>query len=168
MSLTLNKKATVDHLVLLRKENKKTYLAQVKSIDDLAIRYLTIPEYKESILIKALLVKNGTSGDFVKFLSGIISCDLLSKLLNISKSNLALYYKKKSLNKYQTESILGFTKIWSELMTLFKNRSDVVNKWLTKEKATLCGYAPINLMDTEAGRQSVLNIIYQVKTGDLS
>lgn len=169
--LSSTPKSTMEYLTFLRESNEKSCLGlgvQNKNIDVLAMSYLIIPQYKESALVTALLVRDGITGEFIKILSNIIPKDVLAKLLNISKKSLSNQYKRKSLNKLQTESVVGFIKIWSELMSLFKNRDDVVTQWLIKEKGPLCGNSPINLMDTGPGREAVSDMIYRVKTGDLS
>jgi len=160
-----------DYLTSFREKNDKACLelyGQINHIDDVALSYLMLPKFKSPILVTALLVRNGISGEFIKILSNIIPKDLLITILNTSKKNLSYQYKRKSLNKSQTESVIGFIKIWSELMVLFKNRSDLVNQWLTKEKPPLCGNAPVNLISTGPGREAVSDMLYRIKSGDLS
>jgi uncharacterized protein (DUF2384 family) len=160
-----------DYLISSREKNDKTCIelyGQINHIDDVALSYLMFPKFKSPILVTALLVRNGISGEFIKILSNIIPKDLLITILSTSKKNLSYQYKRKSLNKLQTESVIGFIKIWSELMVLFKNRSELVNLWLIKEKIPLCGNAPITLISTGPGREAVSDMLYRIKTGDLS
>jgi len=160
-----------DYLISSREKNDKPCLelyGQINHIDDVALSYLMLPKFKSPILVTALLVRNGISGEFIKILSNIIPKDVLITILSTSKKNLSYQYKRKSLNRSQTETVLGFIKIWSELMVLFKNKNDAVIQWLIKGKGPLCGKAPIDLMDTGPGREAVSDMVYRVKTSDLS
>lgn len=166
-----SKSPAIDYLTKYREKNDKPcseLCDQINHIDEVAMSYLMIPKFKSPILLTALLIRNGITGGFVKILSNIIPKDLLANILNISRTKLSYQYKRKSLNKSQTESVVGFIKIWSELMILFKNKNEVVIQWLIKGKGPLCGKAPIDLMDTGPGREAVSDMIYRVKTSDLS
>lgn len=163
--------SAIDYLTSLREKNDKSDLDlcdQINHIDDVAMSYLMIPTFKGSLLVTALLINSGISGQFVKTLSNIIPKDLLAKVLSTPKVNLSHQYKRKSLNHSRTESVVGFVKIWSELMVLFKNRSELVNQWLVNEKIPLGGNSPISLIDTTPGREVISDIIYRIKSGDLS
>ncbi|WP_426370258.1 hypothetical protein [Pseudocolwellia sp. HL-MZ7] len=160
-----------DYLTIFRENNNKQISelnGQINNIDDVALSYLLFPKFNIPILVTALLVRNGISGEFIKTLSNIIPKDMLVTVLSISKKNLSYQYRRKSLNKSQTESVIGFIQIWSELMILFKNRSELVNQWLIKEKLPLCGNAPIALISTGPGREAISDMLYRIKTGDLS
>jgi len=172
LKLSSSPKSSMEYLTLIRGENTKkvdkNLVTESKDIDVLAINYLTMPQFKESNLVTAVLLKEGMSGELIKILSNIIPKEMVAKILNISMTNLSHQYKRKSLDKAQTESVVGFLKIWSELMSLFKNQNETVIKWLNKEKGPLCGNTPMSLMDTASGREAVLDMIYRIKTGDFS
>jgi uncharacterized protein (DUF2384 family) len=170
--LSFSPKLSIEYLISLRNESinnlNHNFDIETKSIDVLAIKHLIIPQYKESFLLTALLLKSSLSSEVFKIISNITPKDMLAKILNISIASLNNQYIKTSLNKTQTESVLGFIKIWSELMVLFKNRNKNVNHWLCNVKEPLCGNTPISLMDTAHGREVVSDMIYRIKTGDLS
>lgn len=139
-----------------------------KDADSLAISYLSIPNFTEDSLSTALLLNSGISGRVVKVLSNLVPKEMVAIVLGISMTNLSNQYKRKSLDLAQTESIVGFYQIWSELMSQFKERNDIVVSWLSKPKRPLGNKAPIELMNSGAGRESVLSMIDRMKTGDFS
>jgi len=58
--------------------------------------------------------------------------------------------------------------VLDELMYLFKNNEQQVMIWLTSDKAPLCDVSPLSLLDSRAGKEKVLDMIYRIKTGDFS
>lgn len=165
-------KSSMEYLTLIRDTNElkgqDTPGSAPQDIDLLAMNYLTIPRFKGTDLMTALLLKEGISGKLVKILSNVIPKEMVATILNISMTNLSHQYRRKALDKSQTESIVAFLNIWNELMSLFQGRNDVVIEWLSNEKSPLCDNKPINLMDTASGREAVKDLIYRIKTGDLS
>jgi hypothetical protein len=103
-----------NYLISSREKNDNACIelfGQINHIDDVAMSYLMLPKFKSPILVTELLVRNGISGEFIKILSNIITKGLLNTILNTSKKNLSYQYKRKSLNKSQIESVIGFIKI---------------------------------------------------------
>lgn len=58
--------------------------------------------------------------------------------------------------------------IYSELSGLFKGNDEIISKWLQTPKAFLVNEAPIDMLNTERGIASILDLIHRIQTGDLS
>jgi hypothetical protein len=58
--------------------------------------------------------------------------------------------------------------IYRELLKLFKDNDEVIAKWLKTPKTCLENKSPIEVLDTEAGLEPILDLIERIKTGDLS
>ncbi|MFS1427307.1 antitoxin Xre/MbcA/ParS toxin-binding domain-containing protein [Vibrio splendidus] len=137
-------------------------------VDALAFNYMLIPTVRVSSLNTALLLNQGINGKIIKALSNIIPKDMLARILSVSQTNLSNQYRKKELDKSQSEATVEFLNIWSELMTLFGDDVDLVKEWLVGKKRPLCDKAPVELMDIASGRKAVLEMIDRIKTGDFS
>lgn len=55
-----------------------------------------------------------------------------------------------------------------EIMQLFKNDEEQSLIWLTKSKLPLCNETPLSLIGSKEGKEKVIDMIYRIKTGDLS
>jgi len=58
--------------------------------------------------------------------------------------------------------------IYRELLELFKDNDEVIAKWLKTPKAFLENKSPIEILDSGAGLEQILDLIERIKTGDLS
>jgi uncharacterized protein (DUF2384 family) len=58
--------------------------------------------------------------------------------------------------------------LYNELFTLYKGDETVISDWLCTPKTFLESKAPIDLLDTQLGLESILDFIHRLKTGDLS
>lgn len=140
----------------------------VPTINSVALSYLMIPSFQATDLEKALALTHGVQGAFIKFLASIVPKEFVARLLDVSLTNLSNQYRRKELSKTQSESVIDFVHIWSELMVLFKDQNELVTEWLRKPKRPLMNKAPIELMDSASGRRSVLDMIERIKYGDFS
>ena len=58
--------------------------------------------------------------------------------------------------------------LYEELMSLFKYNEEQALKWLSKTKAPLCDVTPLSLIGNKKGKEKVMDMIYQIQTGDMS
>jgi hypothetical protein len=58
--------------------------------------------------------------------------------------------------------------IYRELSELFNGNEEVITKWLKTPKSFLQSKAPVEILDTDCGLASTLDLIGRLKTGDLS
>lgn len=56
--------------------------------------------------------------------------------------------------------------VYSQLSTLFKSNDEIIAKWLQTPKTLLENKAPIEMLNTEHGIESILDLIKRLKTGD--
>lgn len=57
--------------------------------------------------------------------------------------------------------------LYTELMTLFKEEAQALI-WLINPKAPLCDQTPISLLGDSEGKEKVMEMLYRIKTGDMS
>lgn len=55
-----------------------------------------------------------------------------------------------------------------ELSKLFNGNEEVIEKWLNTPKPFLQSKAPIEILETKPGLESILDLINRIKKGDLS
>ncbi|AKO77482.1 hypothetical protein EN12_20130 [Vibrio cholerae] len=167
-------KSPASSLAYLKQVRESQYTASdlvfegFTDIDALAFNYMLVPTLRVSSLNTALLLTQGLNGKIIKALSNIIPKDMLAKTLSVSQTNLSNQYRKKELDKTQSEATVEFLHIWSELMILFGDDTELVKEWLVGKKRPLCGKAPVDLMDIAVGRKAVLEMIDRIKMGDFS
>jgi uncharacterized protein (DUF2384 family) len=58
--------------------------------------------------------------------------------------------------------------LYDELFIFYKGDEAVISNWLRTPKPFLEDKAPIDLLDTQLGLESILDLINRLKTGDLS
>jgi hypothetical protein len=69
--------------------------------------------------------------------------------------------------KEELDNLLkDFPETKKELTELFKSRVEISLRWLTLPKPQLCGASPSSLLKNEEAK--VIDLIYRIKTGDLS
>ncbi|MGI2227226.1 hypothetical protein [Shewanella frigidimarina] len=62
--------------------------------------------------------------------------------------------------------LINHDDVKKEVLALFKGRCDVALQWLNQTKPQLLGVSPISIIDTD--KQRILDLIFQIKTGDMS
>jgi hypothetical protein len=62
--------------------------------------------------------------------------------------------------------LINHDDVKKEVLVLFNGRCDVALQWLNQKKPQLLGVSPISIIDTD--KQRILDLIYQIKTGDMS
>ena len=58
--------------------------------------------------------------------------------------------------------------LYDELFIFYKGDEAVISNWLCTPKPFLEDNAPIDILNSELGLESILDLIYRLKTGDLS
>ncbi|WP_372779898.1 antitoxin Xre/MbcA/ParS toxin-binding domain-containing protein [Litorivivens sp.] len=93
--------------------------------------------------------------------------ELFAKILEVKSANLNRFYRRKRLNKTDSESILDLLRLISEAALVFKSR-DLANEWLSSILPALGGKRPADLCDTFEGRKLVRVTLRKVEYGDFS
>lgn len=71
-------------------------------------------------------------------------------------------------NSKLKEILKGHDDLHDEIMLLFKNDEEESLLWLTKSKLPLCNETPLSLIGSKEGKEKVIDMIYRIRTGDLS
>ncbi|MGK0270074.1 MAG: hypothetical protein ACI88H_000709 [Cocleimonas sp.] len=58
--------------------------------------------------------------------------------------------------------------VYSQLFTLFKGNDEMIAEWIHAPKAFLANKAPIEMLNSDRGINSILDLIYRLRTGDFS
>jgi hypothetical protein len=62
--------------------------------------------------------------------------------------------------------LMNHDDVKKEVLALFAGRCDVALEWLKTKRPQLLGVSPASVIDTD--KESVLDLIYRIKTGDFS
>ncbi len=100
---------------------------------------------------------------FLEF-SGVVIKDLSTSDLD----SLSFTIESGEINVWKPFEIEIPEIIYIELSDLFKANDEIISKWLQTPKAFLVNEAPIDLLNTDRGIASILDLINRIKTGDLS
>ncbi len=58
--------------------------------------------------------------------------------------------------------------LYDELMELFNQNEKQALSWLTTPKSPLCEVTPLSLIADTGGKDKVMDVLYRIKTGDMS
>ena len=115
----------------------------------------------------ARMVQRGMDGAYLQRLCERIPRQLLADTLGAETSNFAKFYKR-WLSKVQTDQINDLTLIWSELCSVFEDDSELLDEWLNTPIPALSGAAPIELLTTIVGRQSLRQTLLAMRYGEFA
>lgn len=121
-----------------------------------------------SINDRILTIRNGLPGDLVKeVVSGKpVIRKMFIQGLHIDQSNASRLYRRKRLDKHQSEVIIDVLRIYDRACQVFEDER-LADDWLQADVPALRG-RPIDLMDTAEGRSWVLDTLERIETGDFS
>ncbi|MGI2146606.1 antitoxin Xre/MbcA/ParS toxin-binding domain-containing protein [Shewanella frigidimarina] len=66
------------------------------------------------------------------------------------------------------ELLKNHTDLFEELMGVFHNNEKQALSWLTHPKVPLCNLTPISLITDKVGKEKVIDMLYRIKSGDMS
>lgn len=113
-------------------------------------------------------VRAGISGAVVKRAIEIFgSRELFVRLLNTTSANLNRYYRKKTLNRVDTEEVLDTIRVFAEALQIWSD-DKTVKIWLNTPVPALAGEKPVNLFDTFEGRNWVREVMRKIKYGEFT
>ncbi len=93
--------------------------------------------------------------------------ELFVSILGVQSSNLSRLYKRKRLDKVNSESILDLLRLIHEAFRVFED-SDKANEWLETPVPALGNAAPLDLCDTFEGRELVRSALRKIEYGEFS
>ncbi len=113
-------------------------------------------------------VRTGISGDVIKKAIEIIgSRELFVRLLNTTSANLSRYYRKKTLNRVDTEEVLDTIRVFAHALQVWGD-ADTAKTWLNTPVSALAGEKPVNLFDTFEGRNWVRQTLHKIEYGEFT
>jgi len=114
------------------------------------------------------IVRAGISGEVVKKAIEIIgNREIFVRLLNTTSANLNRYYRKKTLNRVDTEEVLDTIRVFAQALQIWGD-ADTAKTWLNTPIPALSGEKPANLFDTFAGRNWVRQILHKIEQGEFT
>lgn len=113
-------------------------------------------------------VRAGISGDVVKRAIEIIgNREMFVHLLNTTSANLNRYYRKKTLNRVDTEEVLDTIRVFALALQIWGD-ADTAKTWLNTSVPALAGDKPVNLFDTFEGRNWVRQVLHKIEYGEFT
>lgn len=113
-------------------------------------------------------VRAGIPGDVVKRAIEIIgSREVFVRLLNTTSANLSRYYRKKTLNRVDTEEVLDTIRVFAQALKIWGD-ADTAKTWLNTSVPALAGDKPVNLFDTFEGRNWVRQVLHKIEYGEFT
>lgn len=126
------------------------------------------PSVFDSTLNFIQAVQEGLSGVVVKQAIGVLGHrELFVDILGVQSANLSRVYRRKRLDKTDSESVLDVLRVVSEATRVFESR-ERADEWLATPLTALGGHRPIDLCDTFEGRDLVRSALRKVEFGDFS
>jgi putative toxin-antitoxin system antitoxin component (TIGR02293 family) len=114
------------------------------------------------------IVRVGISGGVVKRAIEIMgNREMFVRLLNTTSANLNRYYRKKTLNRVNTEEILDTIRVFAQTLQIWGD-ADAAKTWLNTPLPALSGEKPVNLFDTFEGRNWVRQVLRKIEQGEFT
>lgn len=158
----------LEAIIRLRASKFNTATFQPATANELACALLISPYWRAQPLVCWRACQTNADGDLIQILVRLIGESSTSILLGLTKVELKSLIAVTKISSQHTELAVRFCEIWSMLMSQFNNHPVAVSNWLSNSKRPLLYNPPILLMRSEYGRQSVIDIIERLKTGDVS
>ena len=114
------------------------------------------------------MVRAGIPGEVVKRAIEIIgSREMFVRLLDTTSANLSRYYRKKNLNRIDTEEVLDTIRVFAQALQIWGD-ADTAKTWLNTPVPALAGDRPVNLFDTFEGRNWVRQVLQKIEFGEFT
>ncbi|MCP4406997.1 MAG: DUF2384 domain-containing protein [Gammaproteobacteria bacterium] len=121
----------------------------------------------QAVYIKT--VRDGIPGTVVKqaihALGG--NRELFIRLFNTTSANLSRYYRKKVLNRTDSEEVLDTLRVYLQALQVFGDEK-TAREWLNSPIAILAGERPLELFDTFEGRNLVRATLRKLEYGEFT
>lgn len=123
----------------------------------------------EVIICQANEPKTGSAnvGVKIRHIATNISAESLTEKTQHLNKIIAMDKLKKEISKQANNALNNNQDLYDELLDAFK-KDAIAIKWLTNPKSPLENLTPLSLIATAEGKKKVMNMLYQIKTGDIS
>lgn len=108
------------------------------------------------------------AGQTLRIVVKTIPREVVAKTIDVSSSNLSKLYARKHLTTPQSQDISDLTAFWAEMRDVFMGDSELIDEWLNDALPSLDGRAPIELVQTLAGRKALREVLERLRYGDFS
>lgn len=113
-------------------------------------------------------VREGISGEVVKRAVEVLeNRDLIVRLLNTSTTNLSRYYRRKKMNRVDSEEVLDTIRLYAQALHVFGNM-EKAKEWMQTPLPVFAGERPMGLLDTFEGRQWVSQVLRKIEYGEFT
>ncbi|NOI66680.1 MbcA/ParS/Xre antitoxin family protein [Vibrio sp. 99-8-1] len=120
------------------------------------------------LLTEATLKEPRLAGQTLRIVVKTIPREVVAKTIDVSSSNLSKLYARKHLTIPQSQDISDLTAFWAEMRDVFMGDSELIDEWLNDALPSLDGRAPIELVQTLAGRKALREVLERLRYGDFS
>ncbi len=93
--------------------------------------------------------------------------ELFVDILGVQPTNLSRTYRRKRLNKTDSEAVLDLLRVFREASQVFESR-EIGEEWLSSSLPVLGSNRPVDICSTFQGRRLVRDILQKVSHGDFS
>jgi len=115
------------------------------------------------------IVREGIPGSVVKQAITAFggNRELFIRLFNTTSANLSRYYKKRLLNRTDSEELLDTLRVYKQALKVFGEKN-LAREWLATPVPALAGERPLGLFDTFEGRNLVRATLRKLEYGEFS
>ncbi len=110
--------------------------------------------------------REGISGEVVKRAVKILgNRELFVRILDTTSSNLSRYYRRRRMNRVDSEETLDTLRLYGEAVKVFGDL-DKASEWIRSPIPALAGERPETLFDTFEGRHWVAQTLRKIEHGE--
>jgi len=112
------------------------------------------------------MIREGIPAAAIEFVLGAVrvSQSELARALGIPERTLARRKREGLLNSEESSKLLRLARVMSRASVVFDDPAAAID-WLKSPNATLRGNAPLSLLDTDIGAESVLDTLGRIEHG---
>lgn len=127
----------------------------------------TVSEEKELYKLSHDIIRQGLSIDSLKQLANYYKMPeaQIASLLGTSERTLDRLQKEdKPLNATRSDRLYRLARVAARAIQVFENE-ETARKWLKRPNRALAGVAPIELLDTDAGTEEIVDLLNRIEYG---
>jgi putative toxin-antitoxin system antitoxin component (TIGR02293 family) len=143
---------------------------QIEQVTETVIEGINVPgAVFTDPVVYIRMVRAGIPGAIVKQAIDELGGNraLFIKLLNTTAANLSRYYRKKVLDRTDSEEVLDTLRVYLQALNVFGDKQ-MARDWLAMPIPALAGERPLDLFDTFEGRHLVRATLRKLEHGEFS
>ena len=111
------------------------------------------------------LVRSGVSGDQLKAITDLIGEEELIARSIGTTSNLSKRYQSKRLSSTETDNLIDLLRVYIQAAKVYES-FDLAKEWMRSSIPALGGEIPVNMIDSQAGREVVRQALRRMEFGE--